>query len=71
MKIHNKRELQRIAINHSADIDHKDFRNYSKITELFREIIQKNLILFCLLILHYLQTILLSFQILLYKNHIY
>ena len=25
MKIHNKRELQNIAINHSADIDHKDF----------------------------------------------
>ena len=25
MKIHNKRELQHIAINHSADIDYKDF----------------------------------------------
>ena len=25
MKISNKRELQNIAINHSADIDHKDF----------------------------------------------
>ena len=25
MKIHNKRELQNIAINHSADIDYKDF----------------------------------------------
>ena len=25
MKIHNKRELQQIAINHSADIDCKDF----------------------------------------------
>ena len=25
MKINNKRELQNIAINHSADIDHKDF----------------------------------------------
>ena len=25
MKIHNKRELQEIAINHSADIDYKDF----------------------------------------------
>ena len=24
MKIHNKRELQQIAINHSADIDYKD-----------------------------------------------
>ena len=27
MKIHNKRELQQIAINHSADIDYKDFLN--------------------------------------------
>ena len=25
MKIHSKRELQQIAINHSADIDYKDF----------------------------------------------
>ena len=25
MKINNKKELQNIAINHSADIDHKDF----------------------------------------------
>ena len=25
MKIHNKRELQNIGINHSADIDSKDF----------------------------------------------
>ena len=25
MKIHNKRELQQIAIDHSADIDYKDF----------------------------------------------
>ena len=24
-KLHNKRELQNIAINHSADIDYKDF----------------------------------------------
>ena len=24
MKIHNKRELQNIAINHSADIDYRD-----------------------------------------------
>ena len=27
MKIHNKRELQNIATNHSADIDYKDFMN--------------------------------------------
>ena len=25
MKIHNKRKLQNITINHSADIDYKDF----------------------------------------------
>ena len=25
MKIHNKRELQNIATNHSADIDYKEF----------------------------------------------
>ena len=25
MKIHNKRELQQIAINHLADIDYKDY----------------------------------------------
>ena len=34
MKIHNKRELQNIAFNYSADIDYKDFlkiyRNYTK-----------------------------------------
>ena len=31
MKIHSKRELQEIAINHSADIDHKHFmRIYKK-----------------------------------------
>ena len=33
MKIHNKRELQNIATNHSADIDYKDFMNiYRKYT---------------------------------------
>ena len=33
MKICNKRELQQIAINHSADIDHKDFMKcYKKCT---------------------------------------
>ena len=26
MKIYNKRELQKIPINHSADIDYKDFK---------------------------------------------
>ena len=34
MKINNKKELQNIAINHSADIDYKDFikiyREYTK-----------------------------------------
>ena len=33
MKIHNKRELQSTAVNHSADIDCKDFMNiYRKCT---------------------------------------
>ena len=33
MKIHNKRELQQIAINHSAGIDYKDFsRIYRNLT---------------------------------------
>ena len=33
MTIHNKRELQNISINHSADIDYKDFMNiYKKCT---------------------------------------
>ena len=30
MKIHNKRELQKIATNHSADIDYKDFMKIYK-----------------------------------------
>ena len=30
MKIHNKRELQNIATNHSADIDYKDFLKICK-----------------------------------------
>ena len=34
MKINNKRELQNIAINHSADIDYKDFMKiYRKCTK--------------------------------------
>ena len=33
MKIHNKGELQQTAINHSADIDYKDFMKiYRKCT---------------------------------------
>ena len=38
MKINNKRELQNIAINHSADIDYIDFvkiTENAKQTELF------------------------------------
>ena len=30
MKLHNKRELQNIATNHSADIDYKDFMKIYK-----------------------------------------
>ena len=34
MKIHNNRELQPTAINHSADIDYKDFMKiYRKCTK--------------------------------------
>ena len=34
MKINNKRELQNIAINHTADIDDKDFMKiYRECTE--------------------------------------
>ena len=34
MKINNKRELQNIAINHSADIDYKEFiKIYRKCTK--------------------------------------
>ena len=34
MKVNNKRELQNIAINHSADIDYKDFiKMYRKYTK--------------------------------------
>ena len=33
MKIRNKRQLQQIALNHSSDIDFKDFiKNYKKCT---------------------------------------
>ena len=35
MKINNKKELQNIAINHSADIDYKDF------TKIYRESTKK------------------------------
>ena len=34
MKINSKRELQNIAINHSADIDYKDFvKTYKECTK--------------------------------------
>ena len=35
MKINNKKELENIAINHSADIDYKDF------TKIYRECTKK------------------------------
>ena len=38
-KLNDKKELQNIAINHSADIDYKDFIK-------FTEIVQKNLLIF-------------------------
>ena len=45
MKINNKRELQNIATNYSADNDYKDWR--------FTKNVQVNHILFWLLIPHY------------------
>ena len=51
MKINSKRELQNIAINHSADIDCKSFL---KLTEN----VKKNHILFSQLMQHYQQVIL-------------
>ena len=53
MKINNKKELENIAINHSADIDYRDFMKF------YRECTaQKNRILFRQMILHYQQGIL-------------
>ena len=49
MKINNRKELQNIAINHSADIDYKYF------FWRFAEGVQKNRILFWQLILRYQQ----------------
>ena len=40
MKINNKRELQNIAINHSADIDYKDF------LKIYRECTKEGTIIF-------------------------
>ena len=37
MKIPNKRELQQIALNHSSDIDFKDFMNIYKKCTLFKK----------------------------------
>ena len=35
MKINNKKQLQNIAINHSADIDYQDFKKiYRKCTKI-------------------------------------
>ena len=44
MKINNKRELQNIAINHSVDIDYKDFmKTYRECTALDPLRFRKNL----------------------------
>ena len=52
MKIHNKRELQQIAINHSADINCKYFlKIYRNCTK------EPYLLILHYLILHYLLTI--------------
>ena len=49
MKIHNKKELEQITINHSADIDYRDLWT-------FTEKVKVNPILFWLLILHCSRT---------------
>ena len=51
MKINNKRELQNIAINHSADIDYKDFM------EIYRAC-RKEAFSFLTTDIHYQQVIL-------------
>ena len=52
LKIHNKRELQNIAINHSADIDYKDFMNiYRKNSR--SHILSLPFIRHCRLMIHY------------------
>ena len=50
MKINNKRELQNIAMNHSIDIDYKDFMKF------YRECTREPYF-FCQLILRYQQVI--------------
>ena len=66
MKIHDKKELQQVAINHSADIDYQDF------VKIYRNCTKEPF--FLLLIQYYLMIILRelerTFQILLYKNYI-
>ena len=66
MKINNKRELQNIAINHSADIDDQDF------VKIYRENVQKNHINFSQQIPYYKPVIFRDLEniylILTYKN---
>ena len=67
MKIHNKRELQQITINHSADIGYKDFMKiYRKCTNepYFFSV---SILRYLLIIFSDLEKI---FRILLYKNGI-
>ena len=52
MKINSKRELQNIAINHSVDIDYKDFM------KVYRECTKEPNSFFWQLIRHYQQVIL-------------
>ena len=52
MKIPNKRELQQIALNHSSNIDFKDFMN------IYKKNVLQNHTLSWLMIQHYHQMIL-------------
>ena len=52
MKIHSKKVLKNIAINHSADIDYKDF------VKIYRACTKEPYFFFWQLMLHYQQVIL-------------
>ena len=51
MKIPNKKELQQIAINHSADVDFKDFIN------IYKNVLQKHILLSLMIQLYHQITL--------------
>ena len=63
MKIINKRELQNIAINHSADIDYKDFvKIYREYTKELYPFLTIDIILLARDSLRFRKNILLSYR---------